>query len=65
MAFSNIIIKLERYYNVTIVNKNEELAAKKFNANFGDEPIEKVLQELKINYGIHYNITDSGNIIIK
>lgn len=65
MAFSNIIKKLERYYNVTIVNKNEELAAKKFNANFGDEPIEKVLQELKINYGIHYNFTDSGNIIIK
>tara|TARA_R110002167_G_scaffold73727_1_gene206483 strand:+ start:23537 stop:24664 length:1128 start_codon:yes stop_codon:yes gene_type:complete len=65
MAFANIIQKLERHYNVTIVNQNEELAAKKFNANFGNEPIESVLEEFKINYGIDYYIDGNGDFILK
>ena len=65
MTFSNIIKKLERHYDVTIECHNEELSIKKFNANFGNEPLEKVLQELKTNYGIDYEIHEKGNITIK
>ncbi|RAV30243.1 FecR family protein [Sinomicrobium soli] len=64
MSFGNIIKKLERHYNVSIVNENKELAVKKFNANFGTQPIEKVLQELKVNYGIDYEI-DETDVMIK
>ena len=65
MSFSNIIKKLERHYNVTIVNNNTALAAKKFNANFGEAPLEKVLQELQANYGVEYTINDQGDITIQ
>lgn len=64
MTFENILKKLERHYNVRINNKNIGLANKVFNANFGKEPIENVLNEFKTNYGIEYSITD-GAIIIK
>ena len=65
MSFSNIVKKLERHYNVSIANQNKELATKKFNANFGSQTIVEVLQELKVNYGIDYEISDSGDIIIR
>lgn len=63
MDFNNILRKLERHYNVSIENRNEELAAKRFNANFGKEPIVNVLQELKVNYGIEFIINDNKIII--
>ena len=65
MSFSNIIKKLERHYNVVIVNNNTELAAKKFNANFGEASLERVLQELQANYGVEYTINDLGDITIQ
>ena len=65
MSFGNIVKKLERHYNVVIVNQNKELASKKFNANFGNQTIEEVLQELKDNYGIDFTITSTGDIEIK
>ena len=65
MSFNNIIKKLERHYNVVIVNNNTELAAKKFNANFGEAPLERVLQELQANYGVEYTIHDLGDITIQ
>ena len=43
MTFNNICRKLERKYNVTIVNQNPKLAKQKFNASFKNEPIDKVL----------------------
>ena len=64
MTFDNIVKKLERHYNVSIVNRNRVLSAKKFNANFGDQPIEKVLEELKFNYGLNYKIMDDGKVVI-
>lgn len=64
MTFGNILKKLERHYNVSIINKNKELDNKEFNANFGNQTIVSVLEELKINYGIDYSISDS-RIIIK
>lgn len=59
MTFTNILKKLERHYDVTIINKNEELSNKVFNANFGDEPIENVLNDLQENYGISYRIENN------
>lgn len=59
MTFTNILKKLERHYNVTIVNNNADLTHEEFNANFGNEPIENVLEELKVNYGIEYEILDN------
>ncbi|MEP3371961.1 MAG: FecR domain-containing protein [Maribacter dokdonensis] len=64
MTFDNIIKKLERHYNVSIVNKNKGISAKRFNANFGNQPIENVLEELKFNYGLSFKIMDDGKIII-
>ncbi len=64
MTFNNITKKLERHYNVSIVNQNKELESKKFNANFGNESIGKVLQELKVNYGIDFEFNERGDIII-
>tara|TARA_R110000764_G_scaffold64303_1_gene135379 strand:+ start:3223 stop:4341 length:1119 start_codon:yes stop_codon:yes gene_type:complete len=64
MTFDNIVKKLERHYNVSIVNNNRVLSAKKFNANFGNQPIEKVLEELKFNYGLNYKIMDDGKVVI-
>lgn len=65
MSFNNIIKKLERHYNVAIENNNTALGAKKFNANFGEAPLGKVLQELRANYGVEYTINDQGDITIQ
>ncbi|WP_339838100.1 FecR family protein [uncultured Maribacter sp.] len=65
MTFENIIKRLERHYNVSIVNKNKVLSLKKFNANFGNQPIEKVLEELKFNYGLDFEIIDDNQIVIE
>ena len=65
MNFENILKKLERHYNVKIINKNKFLSNKKFNANFGDESITTVLNELKTNYSIQYEIKKDGQIIIE
>jgi len=64
ISFENILKKLERHYNVTISNQNIEYAEKKFNANFGDEPITTVLNYFRNTYGIDYTINDN-NIIIE
>lgn len=56
MTFGNILKKLERHYNVTVVNKNEDLTNKMFNANFGNEPLINVLNELQMYYGIQYKL---------
>ncbi|KAF2336271.1 FecR family protein [Flavobacterium daemonense] len=62
MSFKNIITKLERRYNVTIVNKNEKLANEKFNASFKEESIENVMSYFNDIHGINYTI--KGNQIL-
>ena len=62
MSFANILKKLERHYNVSIVNQNTKLAHEKFNANFGDEPLETVLGYFEKTYSIEYTI--QGNRVI-
>lgn len=65
MTFNNMLKKLERHYNVTILNKNKKISLKKFNANFGTQTLSAVLEELHQFYGINYNILDNGKIIIQ
>lgn len=62
MPLDNILKKLERHYNITIVNQNAALGKEVFNASFKNQPIEKVLGYLNTLYGIEYQIKD--NIII-
>ncbi|MCD0464210.1 FecR family protein [Flavobacterium sp. ENC] len=64
MTFKNIITKLERRYNVTIINKNEKLANEKFNASFKEESIEKVMSYFNDIHGINYTIKNN-QILIK
>ncbi|MFV8374888.1 FecR family protein [Flavobacterium sp. LB1P71] len=64
MSFNDITKKLERHYNVTIVNQNKKLANEKFYASFGDEPIEKVLSYFNDVHGINYTMKNN-EILIK
>lgn len=63
ITFGNILKKMERHYNVDIVNNNIELSNEKFNASFRDEPIEKILEYFKITYNINYTINQNKIII--
>lgn len=56
MKFRNILKKLERQYNYTIVNKNTKLGEEKFNANFGAQPIDEIMESFEKIYGIKYSI---------
>ncbi|MDL5513953.1 DUF4974 domain-containing protein [Arenibacter sp. M-2] len=62
--FSEIRKKLERHYNVSIVNTNAALDDNTFNANFSHESIEEILEILDRTYGIDYEILGK-QIIIK
>jgi transmembrane sensor len=64
MTFKDISKKLERHYNVTIVNQNSKLSNERFNASFGDESIEKVLSYFNEIHGIHY-ILKNNEVLIK
>ncbi|WP_062062598.1 FecR family protein [Aquimarina longa] len=63
--FENIIKKLERHYNVTIINNNNKLDHETFNANIGidEESIEDVLYYFNKVYQIHYKIENNKIII--
>lgn len=63
-SFNEIIKKLERNYNITIINKNKALGKEIFNARFDNEPIEVVLKYLSDSYEIDYKINED-QIIIK
>ncbi|MFS4455950.1 FecR family protein [Maribacter sp. 2304DJ31-5] len=64
MTFDNILKKMERHFNVKIINKNKTLSKEKFNAGFGLKPnIYEVLEELKTIYHITFTIEDNTVII--
>ena len=62
MTFDNILKKMERHFNVTIVNNNKDLADKIFNASYGEVSVTKVFEDFKETYGLSYSI--EGNKII-
>lgn len=61
--FKNIIRKLERHYNVSIINKNSELNEQYFDATFDIETIEQVLNSFNKSYKIKYTIKNNQIII--
>lgn len=65
VAFEDIIKKLERIYNVTIINNNKDLAKEKFNATVESdiENIEQVFQYFNKVYQINYSIIENKIVI--
>jgi len=65
VAFENIIQKLERHYNVVIINNNTKLATETFNATIETkhETIEQVFNYFNKVYQIEYQILDNKIII--
>lgn len=64
MTFNDIEKKLERHYNVSIVNQNKKLANEKFYATFEDEPIEQILSYFNDIQGFKYTLKND-EILIK
>jgi hypothetical protein len=64
MSFENILKKMERHYDVTIINNDVELAKENFNASFGDEPIGKILEYFEKTYGLSFAVRNNKTIII-
>ncbi|OXA77423.1 hypothetical protein B0A65_16255 [Flavobacterium frigidimaris] len=64
-TFANIIKKLERHYNVTIINNNRSLANETFNATIetNNESIVQVFNYFKKVYQIDYSIVENKIII--
>ncbi|WP_268225248.1 FecR family protein [Sinomicrobium oceani] len=64
-SFDNIVEKLERYYNVNIINNNDSLKYEKFNATIkpGEESIEQVLRYFNAAYKINYEIIENRIVI--
>ncbi|SNY95405.1 FecR family protein [Flagellimonas pacifica] len=63
MPFKDIRKKLERHYNVSIVNSNEVFDENTFSAAFDIENIEEVLETFSRNFGIKYEIINNEVII--
>lgn len=62
--FEDIVKKLERHYNVVIINNNPVLAKQRFGASFDIETIEQVLESFSTNYEIEFTM-ENDQIIIK
>ncbi len=64
-TFDNIIKKLERHYNISIINNNQDLAKETFNASFeiDKETINEVFYYFNKVYQIEYKIIDNKIII--
>ena len=64
-SFNQIIKKLERLYNVTIINNNEKISEELFNASIDteEEKIEDVLNYFNKIYNIKYQVYNNKIII--
>lgn len=58
-AFHDILIKLERHFNVEIINNNDKLDNIKFTARFKDESIIDILNSFKAHTSFSYKVNDS------
>lgn len=61
IPFKIIRRKLERHYNVSIINNNKSLEEKFYNASFDIETIAQVMDAFKENYNINFTI--NGKLI--
>jgi len=64
IPFKKIIPKLERHFNVSIINKNTELDKELFYASFKEESIETILNYFNETHQLEYKIINN-QIIIK
>lgn len=64
IPFNELLVKIERKYNVEITNENEALRKMKFNGQFDIENVETILKTLSTSYHFNYEITDN-KILIK
>jgi ferric-dicitrate binding protein FerR (iron transport regulator) len=64
-SLPNLIQKLERIYNVIIINSNDNIADKKFSATilYKEESINDVLSYLSQIYGLEYQIINNKILI--
>lgn len=63
-TFETVLKKLERHYNVVIINNNPSLNLVRYNGRFNTETVEQVLEAFKINTSFEYKI-EQNQIIIK
>jgi len=65
LPFKNMLRKLERNYNVSIINKNESLNNEVFSATFhtGIETVEQVLNYISKNQSFNYKVEEKKIII--
>lgn len=65
LPFDNILKKLERFYNVKIINTNAELGKEKFNATIDveNEDIEMVLEYFNKLYDIQFEVINNEVVI--
>lgn len=59
IPFKNVIKKLERHYDVVIMNNNIELGEKFVTASFDIETIENIFEILNVSYDINYSISNN------
>ena len=57
--FKNIVKKLERHYNITIILNNDALGEELFSASFTNKSIEEVLSYFDFIKGIDYTLKDN------
>tara|TARA_R110002020_G_scaffold187291_2_gene385499 strand:- start:1962 stop:3146 length:1185 start_codon:yes stop_codon:yes gene_type:complete len=65
IEFNQLLTRLERHYNVSIINKDKGLGKEILNANFGDANIEEVFDYFNQIHEINYEITNSEIVIKK
>ncbi|MEA1785736.1 FecR domain-containing protein [Arenibacter sp. GZD96] len=63
MVFSDILKKLERHYNVKIINTNKAVDEEVFTASFDTETIEQVLHAFSRNFAIKFHVQNNQVII--
>ncbi|MCM4165564.1 MULTISPECIES: FecR family protein [unclassified Arenibacter] len=61
--FKQIREALQRYYNVTIINKNDQLEEQMFDATFDIETIDQVLESFNKSWAIDYTIVNNEVVI--
>ncbi|WP_228851670.1 FecR family protein [Aegicerativicinus sediminis] len=64
ISFKNIIPKLEREYNVEVINNNKDLNEENFYASFNEEDIKVVLGYFQESFDLKFNV-DKNKITIK
>ncbi|NKI27855.1 FecR family protein [Arenibacter sp. 6A1] len=62
-SFGSIVKKLQRHYNVVVINNNKALEEKKFTGRFDIESIEQILKTFQKTNNFSYIIT-KNNIVI-